>query len=526
MAFAMKLNALFANPTFSAWRKGECLDIAKMLFCKRKARCNIFTISHLNDSEKMFFITTLLNEIIRWMRTTQDTSALRAILYMDEIYGFFPPNSNPPSKTPMLTLLKQARAFGLGCVLSTQNPVDLDYKGLSNIGTWFVGNLKTAQDIERLSAGLSIGNIDKNDIAREILSLKKREFLVRNIHENGLTKITSRHTLNFLAGPLVSNQISNLMAKKRQISNENQTRSSTNLDNQNKNFNQISPVLSPKITQIYSISDPNAPLFPHLLASAKVRFYGKDYDITKDFVFVLNLSDDDEIIWENASINPQLNFTQNAPSNPTFAQLPAWILDAKDLDLQSKNFKDFLVRSASLTRFSALNLTSEIDESLESFALKIKDKCDEILQDETRKFEIKFKTQREKLQTAISRAQIKLEQELTQSKQSAIASLLSIGGAIFGAFVSKKINQNTISRAISGAKSGAKALGDKKERDLAKQNLYDLKAQFDAILQSESENLANIKAKFDFKNIEILQNKIYAKKSDIWGEKIVLLWKN
>ena len=184
-----------------------------------------------------------------------------------------------------------------------------------------------------------------------------------------------------------------------------------------------------------------------------------------------------------------------------------------------RNFqRGFLVRSESLTRFSALHLTSEIDESLESFTLKIKDKCDEILQDETRKFEIEFKTQREKLQTAISRAQIKLEQELTQSKQSAIASLLSIGGAIFGAFVSKKINQNTISRAISRTK----ALGDKKERDLAKQNLDDLKAQFDAILQSESENLANIKAEFDFKNIKILQNKIYAKKSDIWGEKIVL----
>lgn len=164
------------------------------------------------------------------------------------------------------------------------------------------------------------------------------------------------------------------------------------------------------------------------------------------------------------------------PSNPTFAQLPAWILDAKDLVLQSKNFKDFLARSASLTRFSALNLTSEIDESLESFTLKIKDKCDEILQDETRKFKIKFKTQREKLEAAISRAI-----------------------------------------------SGTKALSDKKERDLTKQNLDDLKAQFDAILQSESENLANIKAKFDFKNIEILQNKIYAKKSDIWGEKIVLL---
>ena len=202
-----------------------------------------------------------------------------------------------------------------------------------------------------------IGNIDKNDIAREILNLKKREFLARNIHENG-----------------------------------------------------------PKITQIYSISDPNAPLFPYLLASAKVQFYGKDYDTTKDFIFALNLSDNDEIIWENASINPKLNFTQNMPSNPTFAQLPAWILDAKDLVLQSKNFKDFLARSASLTRY---------DERLDSFTLKIKDKYDEILQDETRKFEIKFKTQREKLETAISRA-------------------------------------------ISGAKSDTKALSDKKERDFAK----------------------------------------------------------
>ena len=141
-----------------------------------------------------------------------------------------------------------------------------------------------------------------------------------------------------------------------------------------------------------------------------MQFYGKDYDTTKDFIFALNLSDDDEIIWENASINPQLNFTQNMPSNPTFAQLPAWILDTKDLVLQSKNFKDFLARSASLTRY---------DKSLESFTLKIKDKYDEILQDETRKFEIKFKTQREKLEAAISRA-------------------------------------------ISGAKSGTKALSDKK----------------------------------------------------------------
>ena len=151
----MQLNNLLASPGFSAWMEGEPLDIQRLLYTPEgKPRLSILSIAHLSDAERMFFVTILLNEVIAWMRSQSGTSSLRAILYMDEVFGYFPPSANPPSKTPMLTLLKQARAFGLGVVLATQNPVDLDYKGLANCGTWFLGRLQTERDKLRVLDGL------------------------------------------------------------------------------------------------------------------------------------------------------------------------------------------------------------------------------------------------------------------------------------------------------------------------------------------------------------------------------------
>ncbi len=144
---AMKLNNLLASPSFAGWMQGAPLSIKDLLYnTEGKPRLSILSIAHLSDSERMFFVTILLNELLAWMRTQPGTNSLRAILYMDEVFGYFPPVGEPPSKRPMLTLLKQARAFGIGCVLATQNPVDLDYKGLSNCGTWFLGRLQTERD--------------------------------------------------------------------------------------------------------------------------------------------------------------------------------------------------------------------------------------------------------------------------------------------------------------------------------------------------------------------------------------------
>jgi hypothetical protein len=143
-ALAMRLNNLLAAPGFEAWLEGEALDVDSLLHLPSgKPRIAIFSIAHLNDTERMFFVSLLLNQVLGWVRTQPGTTSLRALLYMDEIFGYFPPVANPPSKLPLLTLLKQARAFGLGVVLATQNPVDLDYKGLANAGTWFIGRLQT-----------------------------------------------------------------------------------------------------------------------------------------------------------------------------------------------------------------------------------------------------------------------------------------------------------------------------------------------------------------------------------------------
>src|SRR4026209_2375126 len=221
---AMSLNHLLASPSFASWMEGEALDIPKFLHTESgKPRLSIFSIAHLSDAERMFFVSLLLNQVLGWMRTQSGTSSLRAVLYMDEIFGYFPPVSNPPSKLPLLTLLKQGRAFGLGVVLATQNPVDLDYKGLSNIGTWFLGRLQTERDKARMLDGLegaAAGSFDRAAVDRILSALQKRVFLLHNVHDDHLVTFQTRWTLSYLRGPLSREQIRTLMAGRAKPSTE------------------------------------------------------------------------------------------------------------------------------------------------------------------------------------------------------------------------------------------------------------------------------------------------------------------
>nr|HMQ22202.1 DUF87 domain-containing protein [Planctomycetota bacterium] len=179
---SMRINNLLASPSFASWMQGEALDVNRLLYTSDgRPRISVLSLSHLSDAERMFFVTLLLGEVVSWMRAQPGTSSLRAILYMDEVFGYFPPVANPPSKKPLLTLLKQARAFGLGVVLATQNPVDLDYKGLTNAGTWFLGKLQTERDKKRLLDGLGqVGGLDPRRIDDLLSSLATREFVLHN----------------------------------------------------------------------------------------------------------------------------------------------------------------------------------------------------------------------------------------------------------------------------------------------------------------------------------------------------------
>ena len=213
-ALAMRVNGLLAAPSFALWLEGEPLDIATMLYTPEgKPRVAIVSVAHLSDQERMFFLTLLLNRVVSWMRSQSGTSSLRAMLYLDEVAGYMPPVANPPSKQALLLLMKQARAFGLGVVLATQNPIDIDYKGLSNAGTWFLGRLQTERDKARLLDGLEGAlqgqgqTFDRGETERILSSLQKRTFFLHNVHEDGPVIFQTRWAMSYLRGPLTKDQI-------------------------------------------------------------------------------------------------------------------------------------------------------------------------------------------------------------------------------------------------------------------------------------------------------------------------------
>ena len=218
-ALAMTLNGLLASRAFAAWAEGPDLDLDRLLRSADGARpaCAIVSLAHLGDEERQFVVSLLLGKLVTWMRRQPGTDALRVLVYFDEVLGFVPPTAAPPAKAPILTLFKQARAFGVGMVLATQNPVDVDYKGLSNAGTWMIGRLQTEQDKARLLDGLSSagGEVDVGATGDLISSLDKRQFVLRAAGASAPSLFTTRWAMSYLRGPLTREQISTLMADRR-----------------------------------------------------------------------------------------------------------------------------------------------------------------------------------------------------------------------------------------------------------------------------------------------------------------------
>ena len=223
-ALAMELNKIIAAPSFQSWMQGEPLDVQSLLYTPEgKPRVSIFYIAHLSDAERMFIVTLLLENVLAWMRTLSGTTSLRALLYFDELFGFFPSHPyNPPSKEPLMRLLKQGRAFGLGLMLATQNPADIDYKGLANAGTWFVGKLQTENDKNKVLGGMQSlvtaeDGLNLGDVDRLLSSLAPRAFVMHNVHDrSGPVPIHTRWAMSYLRGPLTRQQIRTLMAVQRE----------------------------------------------------------------------------------------------------------------------------------------------------------------------------------------------------------------------------------------------------------------------------------------------------------------------
>ena len=530
MKLAMTLNGVISSISFASWIKGQALNIQNMLYDENaKAKIAIFSISHLSDKERMFFVTILLNAYINWMRKQRGSSTLKNILCMDEIFGFFPPTSNPPSKKPMLLLLKQARAFGTGIVLSTQNPVDIDYKGLSNIGTWFVGKLQTKQDIQKVLEPLSLkSKLSKDEIAQKIARLKGRHFFMKNVHAEETIEFSTRWVLSYLKGPMTKDDIKLLMSDKKSQHKEkpahSQSKKNTDSD--------IKPILNENIKQYFLDTNINAEtsFYPYLYSSSEVRFYNqkRSIDIVEKLEFKLELDASHTTLnWEDSIEEAYKDFITGSDSDAKFSKLPNIILESKSLKEFEKSVSDYLYHSKKIELYSctALKLESKLHQTKQEFLVEIEDRLKELKNQAQEKLQYKFETQLDRLEDKLNRLEMKLQKEEEDVSSKTTDTILDIGLAVIGAFFGRKALSATNMR--HGASAFKKAKGVLKEKNDV-QNVEELIADVDIDIEELKlelqDEIQKIEDSLNIQNYEIKSLFIKPRRSDITIKDIALLW--
>ncbi|MDN5111191.1 ATP-binding protein [Aliarcobacter butzleri] len=537
LKLALKLNNIIANPSFKTWIEGETLDISNLLYDETgKAKVSIFSIAHLNDSQRMFFVTLLLNQMVAWMRRQEGTTSLKALLYMDEIFGYFPPNSNPPSKQPMLTLLKQARSFGIGIILSTQNPVDIDYKGLANIGTWFIGRLQTKQDKEKVIDGLSSaneGNLNKDEVMNLISNLEKRNFILKNINEDGIKIFETRWALSYLKGPISKDGIKKLMSEKKKqniptqkIENENQT-TQINIEK-----GIPKPIITSNLTEKYLYSSQNSAYYlqPYLICSCDVHYIDapKNIDFEEKISYKIYLDENmKNIDFEEKEELGNNSFEEKEKPNSFYYELPSFIQKEKDLKIIEKDFMDYIYRNSKLTLYKNefLKITSKQTESLNDFKIRLQDRLNEKIDLEVEKLKVKFVKENDSIETKLSKLYEKLQKEEIQATSTTTDTIISIGTSLLGAFFGNSvINKTNIGKVATSAKGASKILKERNDVKQVEAEILQLQEQRDnlkSVLENEIEkiNLANQSSNFPIEEIFIKP-----KRSDIYNTKLALLW--
>lgn len=499
-ALAMQVNNLLASPGFSAWLEGEALDVGQMLHSPGgKPRLAIFSIAHLNDAERMFFVTLLLSQTLGWVRAQSGTTSLRAILYMDEIFGYFPPVANPPSKQPLLTLLKQARAFGLGVVLATQNPVDLDYKGLANTGTWFIGRLQTERDKARVLEGLegaaasSGTKFDKQRMEQTLAGLGNRVFLLNNVHEDAPEVFQTRWTLSYLRGPLTRTQIKTLMAPVKasdRLGVRGEAKSPTPHPSP-LTPHTSRPMLLPDVPQHFIPvrgSQPSGSVLiyqPMLLGAAQVRVADSKagVDVTQDVTVLTPISDGAVAVnWDQAmAAGLALADLESAPSDSAqFGAVPSAASKAKSYETWSKDFSGWLFRNQKVELFKSPS-TKEVSkpgESERDFRVRLQQSGRESRDKQSDSLRQKYAPKIAALQDRIRRAGQMVERQQAESRSSQMQAAISVGASILGAFLGRKtISASNIGRATTAIRGAGRAIKESKDVGQAEENVSALQQQ-------------------------------------------------
>ena len=535
---AMALNNFIAAPSFEDWLQGQPLDIGAFLYSPDgKPRHSVFYLAHLADQERMFFITLLYSAVETWMRTQSGTSSLRALVYFDEIVGYLPPVANPPSKPIILRLLKQARAFGVGLVLATQNPIDLDYKALSNAGTWIIGKLQTDQDKQRLLDGLATatGSFDRGYFDTTISALGKRVFLLHNVHAKTPEIFTTRWAMNYLPGPIMRTKISELNrlvgADVLQISSAAAGSAPISVEevrggtSQNLPGSPTEPFLSSNVSVVYlpvtvslsealklaaergipSSAEPRYHYEPVLVGQAKVYFANRTYGVDLEKKVSINLPGIEGrglVRWIDYQHDPiDMLATESRPlPNATFGDLRYPFDDEKNIASLSKDFQEWIYRDNSLTLYTndKLKLTSKPGESREEFEARCTQASQGGQSDAVKKIEEKYEKLRKSIEAKKMKEEIELEKDkkiLNQRRMEEAGTGLSTVISLFSGR-KKSVNSSLTKRRLT---STAKSNLEESEQMIEEYNKQlgeldaKMKEELDAYQESAQETVGTIR---------------------------------
>jgi len=548
---AMEFNTLVASPQFQYWLQGEPLDIDKIYFtAEGKPRHSIFYIAHLSESERMFFVTLLLNSLISWMRRQSGTTSLRSLLYFDEIFGYFPPTANPPSKKPLLTILKQARAFGVGAVLVTQNPVDIDYKGLSNAGTWFIGKLQTERDKMRVLEGLegAIAEAGGNamDFDKIIPSLGSRVFLMHNVHEDAPVIYHTRWAMSYLRGPLTRPQVKQLMKDRKQpalaqplqIARENQPV----VVHKNES---VRPSLDPSIVQKFfavwkssteakrelGTSDPLTLIYePNLLCDSSVRFFDqkRSVDVLNNLSFLANAPDSfGRLDWETAlPLKGWKSSLLNDPDHPdnievSYMEVPGTANTSKEIAKIEKEFSDWLYHNQlyNILEHDKFDLYQQAEETAEAFRMRVLQEAKEERDEEMDELQDKYEAKFEKLNDRIRNEEQDLEEAKSERSGRRTEEIVGMAETIFSVFVKRR--SRSMSTTLTKRRMRRKANQKVEE---SKEDLEELHEDFDSLENELKGKLDKLSREWDELAADVTVREVKPRRADVNVNQVMLAW--
>lgn len=539
MKLAMRLNGLMASPSFAEWMIGEPLDIQSLLYAPDgRPRASIVHLTHLTESERMFVVTLLMTKFVTWMRTLPGTSELRALIYADEVMGFAPPTAEPPSKRPILTLYKQARAHGVGVVMATQNPVDLDYKLMSNAGTWMVGRLQTERDKARIIEGLrsSSGDVDVDAWDARIGELAKRQFLLKSAKSAEPDLFTTRWAMSYLRGPLTRAELIRLRPEGQPVSAD-RSRAAIPTASDDSTGTSVAPQVADGVRVRYL--DPAAPWARDVGVGSATAELAAGLAVRVRMIFderAGNIRHEDE--WESVVFplsdpfdpgeavtvdHDARDFRAAAPDGAVYASAEAPIGTKTFFKNAERDIKDFLFREETLTLFRNrdLKLHSRPGESEEAFVARCVEAAEERADADGEKlrdrFEKRIKTAQRRLAEAERRVR-ELEVDVGQRKQQEM-----IAGA--GQVLSMFLGGRKRVRGLSGmASRRSQVRRTEQRRQSAMEKVEDVQEAIVELEEELTEELQEIWERWEDQASEIESYEVPLEKSDVSVEDLTLFW--